>query len=113
MIAWTALWNVTGNPAASVPAGLAADGLPVAVQLVGRIGEETTLLALAAQLERTRPWPLLTDGRDLGPGLGDDRVEFGRRKYEPRSSGGGGSSPVRSIRPGSLRLLGGPASTGW
>jgi amidase len=63
MIAWTALWNVTGNPAASVPAGLAADGLPLAVQLVGRIGDETTLLGLAAQLERTRPWPLLTDGR--------------------------------------------------
>jgi amidase len=62
MIAWTALWNVTGNPAASVPAGLGADGLPLAVQLVGRIGEETTLLGVAAQLERTRPWPLLTGG---------------------------------------------------
>jgi amidase len=64
MIAWTALWNVTGNPAASVPAGLAADGLPLAVQLVGRIGDEPTLLRVAAQLERTRPWPLLTDGQD-------------------------------------------------
>jgi amidase len=63
MIAWTALWNVTGNPAASVPAGLAPDGLPVAVQLVGRIGDETTILRAAAQLERARPWPLLTDGR--------------------------------------------------
>jgi amidase len=63
MIAWTSLWNVTGNPAASVPAGLAADGLPVGVQLVGRIGDEPTLLGVAAQLERTRPWPLLTDGR--------------------------------------------------
>ena len=61
MIAWTALWNVTGNPAASVPTGLAADGLPVAVQLVGRIGDETTLLSLTAQLERAQPWPLLTD----------------------------------------------------
>ncbi|MBW8751160.1 MAG: amidase [Propionibacteriales bacterium] len=60
MIAWTALWNVTGNPAASVPAGLGPDGLPLAVQLVGRIGDEPTLLSLAAQLERTRPWPLLT-----------------------------------------------------
>jgi amidase len=59
MIAWTALWNVTGNPAASVPAGLAPDGLPLAVQLVGRMGDEPTLLALAAQLERERPWPLL------------------------------------------------------
>ena len=63
MIAWTALWNVTGNPAASVPVGVAADGLPVAVQLVGRIGDEPTLLGVAAQLERARPWPLLTDGR--------------------------------------------------
>jgi amidase len=63
MIAWTSLWNVTGNPAASVPAGLGADGLPLAVQLVGRIGDEPTLLGVAAQLERTRPWPLLTDGR--------------------------------------------------
>jgi len=63
MIGFTALWNVTGNPAASVPAGLAPDGLPLAVQLVGRIGDEPTLLRLAAQLERARPWPLLTDGR--------------------------------------------------
>jgi amidase len=60
MIAWTALWNVTGNPAASVPAGLAVDGMPLAVQLVGRIGDETTLLRLSAQIERARPWPLLT-----------------------------------------------------
>ncbi|HEY0902455.1 MAG TPA: amidase [Marmoricola sp.] len=59
MIAWTALWNVTGNPAASVPAGLGSDGLPLAVQLVGRPAEETTLLALSAQLERERPWPLI------------------------------------------------------
>ncbi|MBO9523874.1 MAG: amidase [Nocardioidaceae bacterium] len=59
MIAYTALWNVTGNPAASVPAGVADDGLPVAVQLVGRIGEETTLLGLSGQLERARPWPRL------------------------------------------------------
>lgn len=61
VVAWTALWNVTGNPAASVPAGVAADGLPVAVQLVGRHGDETTLIALAAQLEHAHPWPLLTD----------------------------------------------------
>ena len=61
MVAWTALWNVTGNPAASVPAGLGSDGLPLAVQLVGRHGDETTLLGVAAQLERARPWPLLTD----------------------------------------------------
>ncbi|NUR08985.1 MAG: amidase [Nocardioidaceae bacterium] len=56
MVAYTALWNVTGNPAASVPAGFADDGLPLAVQLVGRRHDETTLLTLAAQLERARPW---------------------------------------------------------
>jgi amidase len=56
MIAYTALWNVTGNPAASVPAGFGDDGLPCAVQLVGRPHDETTLLTLSAQLERAQPW---------------------------------------------------------
>ena len=56
MIAYTALWNVTGNPAASVPAGWGDDGLPCAVQLVGRPNDETTLLTLAAEIERARPW---------------------------------------------------------
>lgn len=58
-IAYAALWNVAGNPAAAVPCGLADDGLPLAVQLVGRTDEETTLLSLSAQVERARPWPLV------------------------------------------------------
>lgn len=58
-IAYAALWNVAGNPAASVPCGIAEDGLPVGVQLVGRTDDEATLLSLSAQLERARPWPLL------------------------------------------------------
>jgi amidase len=49
-------WNHLGNPAASVPAGFAADGMPLAVQLIGRPGDEGTLLSLAAQLEAERPW---------------------------------------------------------
>jgi len=53
---FTATWNALGNPAASVPAGLGRDGLPLAVQLVGRPGDESTLLSLAAQLEAERPW---------------------------------------------------------
>jgi amidase len=53
---FTGLWNVTGQPAASVPAGLSAAGLPLAVQLVGRPRAEATLLSLAAQLEAERPW---------------------------------------------------------
>ncbi|MDQ4053937.1 MAG: amidase [Actinomycetota bacterium] len=57
-VAYTAIWNVAGNPAASVPCGIADDGLPVGVQLVGRTDEETTLLSLSAQIEQARPWPL-------------------------------------------------------
>lgn len=52
--AYTVPWNVTGQPALAVPAGLDSNGLPLSVQLVGRPGEEALLLALAAQLqERT------------------------------------------------------------
>jgi amidase len=49
-------WNHLGNPAMSVPAGIAADGMPLAVQIVGRPGDEATLLSLAAQIEAERPW---------------------------------------------------------
>ncbi|HEX8959822.1 MAG TPA: amidase [Solirubrobacterales bacterium] len=49
-------WNHLGNPAMSVPAGFAADGMPLAVQIVGRPGDEATLLSLGAQLEAERPW---------------------------------------------------------
>jgi amidase len=50
------LWNSTGQPAASVPAGFDSHGLPLAVQLVGRPHGEGTLLALAGQIEDARPW---------------------------------------------------------
>jgi amidase len=58
---WTALYNVTGQPAVSLPlhrtAGTPdAPGLPVGVMLAGRPAGEGPLLALAAQLERARPW---------------------------------------------------------
>ncbi len=53
---YTATWNATGQPAASVPAGFSSEGLPLAVQLVGRAHDEATLLSLAAQVEAERPW---------------------------------------------------------
>ncbi len=55
-VPYAACWNTTGQPACSVPAGISADGLPRAVQLVGRADDERTLLALAAQIEAARPW---------------------------------------------------------
>jgi amidase len=56
MVPYNGVWNATGQPAASVPAGIGADGLPRAVQLVGRANDEATLLSLAGQLEAARPW---------------------------------------------------------
>ena len=55
-VPFTILWNITGQPAASVPAGFSTEGLPLAVQIVGRPGDERTVLALAAELEAERPW---------------------------------------------------------
>jgi amidase len=49
-------WNLTGQPSISVPVGRSEDGLPIGMQLVGRHGEEATLLALAAQLEGELRW---------------------------------------------------------
>lgn len=61
-IAYAALWNVAGNPAASVPVGVGADGMPLAVQLVGRTDDEPTLLSLSAQMEQARSFPVLQMG---------------------------------------------------
>ncbi|MEU6683163.1 amidase family protein [Streptomyces sp. NPDC046832] len=49
-------WNLTGWPAMSVPCGTLPSGAPCAVQLVGRPGTESRLLALAEQLEERNPW---------------------------------------------------------
>jgi amidase len=53
---WTPAFNVTGQPGVTIPAGMGSDRLPLSVQLVGRLGGEETLYALAAQLEAARPW---------------------------------------------------------
>ncbi len=55
-VPYFAVFNATGQPAASVPWFLDGESLPVSVQLVGRPSDEATLLALSAQIEAARPW---------------------------------------------------------
>jgi amidase len=54
--AFTALYNVTGQPAVSLPLTWTDGGLPIGSMLVGRPADEATLIALSAQLEEARPW---------------------------------------------------------
>lgn len=53
---FTAMFNITGQPAISLPLAWSDGGLPIGLQLVGRYGDEATLLRVSAQLERALPW---------------------------------------------------------
>jgi Asp-tRNA(Asn)/Glu-tRNA(Gln) amidotransferase A subunit family amidase len=53
---FTVWFNITGQPALMLPLGQSPRGLPLAVQIAGRYGDEATLFRLAAQLEAARPW---------------------------------------------------------
>jgi aspartyl-tRNA(Asn)/glutamyl-tRNA(Gln) amidotransferase subunit A len=58
-IAWmpfTYPFNITGQPAASVPCGFTDDGLPIGLQVVGRKYDEATVLKASAAFERAQPW---------------------------------------------------------
>ena len=55
-VPYFAIFNATGQPAASVPWFIEGESLPVSVQLVGRPSDEATLLALGSQIEAARPW---------------------------------------------------------
>jgi amidase len=60
---FTAIANLTGQPAVSIPTGVAQDGLPLAVQIWGHPAGEEALLSLMAQIEQAQPWS------DLRPSL--------------------------------------------
>jgi aspartyl-tRNA(Asn)/glutamyl-tRNA(Gln) amidotransferase subunit A len=49
-------FNLTGQPAITVPCGMAADGLPVGLQIIGRRYADGTVLRAAAAFESVRPW---------------------------------------------------------
>ena len=49
-------FNISGLPAISIPAGLTSENAPIGVQIVGRHGDEATVLQLARQIEQIAPW---------------------------------------------------------
>ena len=49
-------FNITGQPAATLPCGFAADGLPIGLQIVGRRYDDLTVLRACAAFEAARPW---------------------------------------------------------
>ncbi len=53
---FAALWNMTGQPTASLPCGLTPEGLPVGLMIVGRFGAEIDVLRASASLEMAMPW---------------------------------------------------------
>jgi aspartyl-tRNA(Asn)/glutamyl-tRNA(Gln) amidotransferase subunit A len=78
-IAFTYQFNMTGQPAATVPVGFTKDGLPIGLQIVGRHLDDATVLRAAAAYEAAAPWkdkwpPMLaqmglcrgTPNRDVG-----------------------------------------------
>ena len=48
--------NTIGHPAATVPCGFSSDGMPIGLHIVGRMGDEATVVAASAAFERARPW---------------------------------------------------------
>ena len=48
--------NTIGNPAATVPCGFDSDGMPIGLHIVGRMGDEETVIAASAAFEKARPW---------------------------------------------------------
>lgn len=53
---YTGVFNVTGQPSVSLPLAESAYGLPIGIQIVGRFGDESTLVRVARDLEEARPW---------------------------------------------------------
>jgi Asp-tRNA(Asn)/Glu-tRNA(Gln) amidotransferase A subunit family amidase len=57
------LANLWGTPAASVPAGVSDEGLPIGLHIVGNRHADDVVLRLARVLEQSRPWPRHAPGR--------------------------------------------------
>jgi hypothetical protein len=53
---FAAMWNLTGYPAAAIPAGRHLNGMPLSIQLIAPAGREASILSAAGQVETLRPW---------------------------------------------------------
>lgn len=53
---FTPHFNITGQPAASIPCGFSSEGMPIGLQIIGRAGQDTTVLAASAAFEAVQPW---------------------------------------------------------
>jgi len=80
---FTGLFNMTGQPAVSLPLAQSREGLPIGIQFVARHGDEATLFNLAGELERAAPWAARK------PALHASRAESGpvEEKDAPRRHG--------------------------
>jgi amidase len=78
---FTALFNISGQPAISLPLGQSSGGLPIGVQLIAPYGREDVLFRLAARLERAAPW------RDRVPPFSIARTAPAARQVKRRPSG--------------------------
>jgi aspartyl-tRNA(Asn)/glutamyl-tRNA(Gln) amidotransferase subunit A len=61
-VPFTAPFNISGQPAVSIPAGCTTEGLPVGLQAVTRRHDEELVLAAGQVAESNRPWPKLAPG---------------------------------------------------
>ena len=55
-VPFTCVFNLTGNPAATVPCGFSSSGLPIGIQIIGGLEDEVTVLRASAAFEEARPW---------------------------------------------------------
>jgi aspartyl-tRNA(Asn)/glutamyl-tRNA(Gln) amidotransferase subunit A len=56
LVRYTRPFNVSGHPAASVPCGFTAEGLPIGMQVIGRAFDEATVLRVADAYQRVTDW---------------------------------------------------------
>ena len=61
-VSFTRPFNLTGNPSLSVPCGFSPDGLPVGMQISGRLHEDATVLRVAHAYEQVTPWHTMHPG---------------------------------------------------